>query len=232
MIQRIAAIRTNCLAMRQSGIEHQYAPDNGVGGEYGEHGSLIIGLQVKKAVPRQDPVEAPAECHGTHVCMHPLLARHSVPAQRYQTRRGIDPGNLQAVGNHAGANRLAAAATKIQDGRGGRQQTNEPIDPTFVIPGGRTAIRIPRKRMTFVMAGDQVSKVTHEDAISRFCLPKPAPAKPFLNSPRGTRRCPRTTGETPTMVPQRAGNNQTKTELTTRRFERRNQHGYNRRKSA
>jgi hypothetical protein len=81
-----------------------------------------------------------------------------------QSGRGIDSSKPQASGSHAGGNRLSAAATKIQDGRSGRQQTSEAINPTLVIPAGGTAIGIPCNRVTFVVGSDQVSKVAHQCA--------------------------------------------------------------------
>jgi hypothetical protein len=53
------------------------------------------------------------------------------------------------------------------------------INPPLVIPTGGAAIRIPGKRVTFVVIGDQVSKVAHECAGGWDYGVNSLPAKPF-----------------------------------------------------
>src|SRR5262249_51146308 len=61
MVERIAPVGTDRLTVSRAGVEHQDGAARRMGREDGKHGALIIGLQVKKAVPREHACKMPAE---------------------------------------------------------------------------------------------------------------------------------------------------------------------------
>jgi hypothetical protein len=61
MVEGITPVRTDAFAMSQAGVEHHYSSANGMRRKYGEHPSLIVVLEVEKAIPRQHSVKSLAE---------------------------------------------------------------------------------------------------------------------------------------------------------------------------
>src|SRR5207248_4554255 len=61
IIERIASIAADILAMFRSSIEHQHRVGGRVQGEHRKHSALVIMVEVKETVPGQDSVEAAAQ---------------------------------------------------------------------------------------------------------------------------------------------------------------------------
>jgi hypothetical protein len=51
MIERVAAVTSDRFAVRRAGVEHQHRGRSGVPGKDVKHISLIVGVEVEKAVP-------------------------------------------------------------------------------------------------------------------------------------------------------------------------------------
>ena len=77
MIERIAAIRADCLAMIKARIEDQNSGGRRVQGEYLEHRLLVLVPEMKEAVPSQDPLKSPTKGQRSHIAYDPFLIRHS-----------------------------------------------------------------------------------------------------------------------------------------------------------
>ena len=56
-----------------SGVEHQPRARGRMVGEDSEHPPLVVVIEVKKAVPGEDAVEAPAKCQTAHVGDNPVV---------------------------------------------------------------------------------------------------------------------------------------------------------------
>src|SRR4051794_29460978 len=62
-----------------------------------EHLPLVLGTEVKEAIPSQDAVETPIQRQRTHVCYEPSLVRKTFFAHADEGWRRIDAGHLAAL---------------------------------------------------------------------------------------------------------------------------------------
>ena len=76
MVQRIALIGADRLAMTKAGIEHHNGGWRSVQGKYPEHRSLVLVPEMEEAVPGQYPLKSPAKGQGSHIADDPFLIRH------------------------------------------------------------------------------------------------------------------------------------------------------------
>ena len=81
MIQWIAAVFADGLAVLRSGVEHQPSILGGVVGEDTEHPPLVVIVEVKKAVPGEDAVEASAKRQAAHISDNPIVVGQALAAQ-------------------------------------------------------------------------------------------------------------------------------------------------------
>lgn len=96
IIQRIAAVFADGLAVLRASVEHQPRTPEGAVGEDREHPPLVVIIEVKKAVPGEDGVEAPAKreaCASTRVTRKPYSAKYCAtgrpgPSKSWSTRLG------------------------------------------------------------------------------------------------------------------------------------------------
>jgi hypothetical protein len=96
MIQLVAGKRTDRFAMGGAGIEHQHRAAECVLREDPEHSPLLIVVEVKETVPRQDTVESPSQRYFTHVCHDPLVIGQAAGAERYHFRGAVNTRYVQA----------------------------------------------------------------------------------------------------------------------------------------
>ena len=76
MVQRIASIKADCLAMIKAGIEHQNSGWRCVQGKYLKHRLLVLVPEMEEAVPCQDPLKSPIKVQGSHIAYDPFLIGH------------------------------------------------------------------------------------------------------------------------------------------------------------
>src|SRR5215470_12032648 len=129
--------------------------------EHTEHISLIVRLQMEKAVPRQYAFERSPQGQSSHVSDHPLVPREAAPAQGNHRRRAVDAGNLQAATNQIRGDRHAPAAPEIENCSTRWQRIGKTIVPTLVVPITFAAVGIPLDRMSLIVSNDFVGKVRH-----------------------------------------------------------------------
>ena len=115
MVQRIASIGTDCLAMTKAGIEHQNGGWGSVHGKYFKHRSLILVPEMEEAVPSQYPLKSPTKGQRSHIADDPFLIRHPSLAQRYEGRRAVHAGDVKTMRNHVKRNGGAATTAKIEN---------------------------------------------------------------------------------------------------------------------
>jgi len=76
MVQRIASIRTDSLAMTKACIEHQNGCWRSMHGKYLKHRSLVLVPEMEEAVPSQYPLKSPTKGQGSHIADDPFLIGH------------------------------------------------------------------------------------------------------------------------------------------------------------
>lgn len=177
MVERVAAVDADGLAACGAGVEHENGAGRRVGRKDFEHPSLIVGLQVEKAVPGQHAVVALAEHKRTHVPNDPALARHPFAAQRDQRRRGVDAGDPQPARRQRRRDGIAPAAPEVEHGPAGGQQTDEQFDPGAVDPGRRPPIGVPLAGVAFVVVGDQIGEGIVRHHLRPVCRMIPCPPR-------------------------------------------------------
>ena len=74
VIQRFAAVVSNRLAVRWSGIEHQDSGRRSMRGERSQHGSLVVMREKEITIPGKDTVKAFAKRQCSHIGDDPLHA--------------------------------------------------------------------------------------------------------------------------------------------------------------
>ena len=67
MIERIASITADALAMRQTSVVHQYCAALRMSGENRKHGALIVMPEMKEGIPSQDATKLPSKRYRPHV---------------------------------------------------------------------------------------------------------------------------------------------------------------------
>ena len=172
MIERVAAVAADGLAIARAAIEHQDRRRGAVRGEHLEHETLIVRLEVKEAVPGQDAVEPGAKREGAHVGDDPRLIRHPLATEGDQRRRGIDARHPQTRANHMRGDGRPAAAPQVQHTRPRRQRRDEAVMPGLVRPAAAAPVGLPPAGMTLVVADDQVRQVGHKSNISLPAIAK------------------------------------------------------------
>lgn len=116
MIKWLALKGTDCFALHWPGSEHQGRTFIGMLAEDTEHPALILGTQVKKAVPGNQPIETAAEGQFAHIGNHPELFRKAAAAKFDQRQRCIDAREVITVGDEIAGNRLTRTAAYIENG--------------------------------------------------------------------------------------------------------------------
>ncbi len=107
----------DALAPVRAAGEHERGAGCRMGGEGGEHGTLIVGGEVKEAVPGQKPVEFPPEPQMPHVGQHHVMVRQ-VPAKHLHHRPGpVDSGHLAPTCGEPERQRIARPAAHVQKPR-------------------------------------------------------------------------------------------------------------------
>ena len=86
VIERIALVFTHTLPVLRPRVEHQYRAGGSMVGEDREHPPLVIMTKVKKAVPREDAVEAAAQRQLAHVGNDPFFIGQTLTAKRNHGR--------------------------------------------------------------------------------------------------------------------------------------------------
>ena len=168
MIQGLASIRTQRLALREASIEHQDAIRGRVHRKDSKHPPLVIVLKVKKAIPCQCSIEPPTESQGSHVSDDPLLVRHSSSAKRDQHGRAIHAGDMKTSRRHVMRYRHSTSTAKIQYGRVCWKEAKEALDVGFINPRSGAPIGVPGYGMALVMTYDLVCRVIHRTN----CVPR------------------------------------------------------------
>ncbi len=87
MVQRIALELANGFAMLGARVEHQHRSGRRVTIEHGKHLSLGRVIEMKKAIPGEDAIEAASKCQLPHICDDPFLTRQAAAAKRDHRRR-------------------------------------------------------------------------------------------------------------------------------------------------
>ena len=77
MVERIAPIGAQRLAMSRAGIEHQKCAWRRMRGKYAKHRPLVFVPEMKEAIPGQYPAKSPAKGQRRHIADDPFLLRHS-----------------------------------------------------------------------------------------------------------------------------------------------------------
>jgi len=108
VIERVAAIAPDGLAVGWTAIEHQHGLARGVLCKPCEPLVLIVGRQVEEAVSVEDDVETAIKLLASHVVHQPFLIRQLLHAQRNQRRRRVDTRPLRAARIHSSAARPAS----------------------------------------------------------------------------------------------------------------------------
>ncbi|MNW04365.1 hypothetical protein D3C71_2004460 [compost metagenome] len=84
MVKRFSLKGPRRFPVSRPGREHQCGAVIGVLPENTEHAALIVGLQMEKTMPGNQPVEAATQHEFTHIGDHPALFRKSGAANFYQ----------------------------------------------------------------------------------------------------------------------------------------------------
>lgn len=129
MIERLVLPFPDRLAIGRSRREAERRAGGGMIGEAGEHGPLIVLIQVKEAVPGENSVEPAPEVQRAHVAQMPILVGKPLLAERQQARGRVQTGHPKAAPDQVAGNRLAAPAAEIEDFAAWANLIEESIDP-------------------------------------------------------------------------------------------------------
>ena len=101
----------------------------GVEGKTLEQASLVVGDEVKDAVPGDQAVEGPTQCEMAHVADLPGRVRKPRFRQVDQRWRAVDPGHVESKGKQVAADWVTGAASDIEDGCSFGEKVGEAIEP-------------------------------------------------------------------------------------------------------
>jgi hypothetical protein len=117
VIERVASIAADTLAVRWACVEHQCGSAGGMRRKHCEHLALIVRLEVKETVPGEQTVEGSAERQRAHIGDDPILLGKASSTKRDQCWRGINPGHAQSACYQIRCNRRPSAASQVEDAR-------------------------------------------------------------------------------------------------------------------
>jgi hypothetical protein len=126
-----------------------------------EHPALVVGREMKEAVPGEDPVELAGELQRPHVPEQPRVAGETLAAQRKQRRRRVDARHPEPACRHVERDRSTRTAAQVQHACAARQRGDETVVPGPIIPPCRTPVGIPCARVALVMLDDPVGELAH-----------------------------------------------------------------------
>lgn len=132
MIERFALQYANRVTLGVPTGEHQRRPWCGMSAETSEHGALIIGREVKKAVPGEQPCELLAKIKLSHICKTRRRAWQVALEQREHGGGAVRPCHTKAAPTQLPRKRHAGAAANIEHRSAGGKETAEVIQPRLL----------------------------------------------------------------------------------------------------
>ncbi len=156
MIEGVAAIAADGLAVSGAGVQHQQRAGRSVPREDLDHAPLIVVVEVKKAVPGEDAGERRRKAQRAHIRADPCLTGKPLSAQGDERLRRVDARHRKAVGHEVCGHRVSAAAAQVEDRRMSREVRGEALVPGPVVPAAGAPIGVPRQAMTLVQRNDLV----------------------------------------------------------------------------
>ena len=200
MVKRLAVKRADRLAVARTAGEHQRGARGCVRAEHRKHRALILHAQVEEAVPREHSVEAAAEVERAHVRHGPALLRKTRHAQVDHRGRGVDAGQPVSGFDEVTRDRLAAAASDVEDRSAVRHQRGKPVEPR-ALEQVAPSLFVERMSVPLIEPDDAFRVVGHRKVDGRDKLAgarrssrrAPLAYQPACKPGSVTRRCRRVT---------------------------------------
>lgn len=172
VIERLAAIAADSLAMRWSAGEQQGRVRRRMIADDRKQPALIRMRQVEETVPGHEAVECLSERERSHVGDRPRMIGETRAAKGNQRGRGTDPGQVKAPLDEISPDRLRRSAAEIEDRSAGRQERGKPVEPGL-FEQAAAAIGVPFAGMSLVEIDDPLGQRVHGFGIRhRAALPQ------------------------------------------------------------
>ena len=154
VVERVPSVVADGFAVGGARIEHEHGRPGAVGGEDVEHEPLVVGAEVKEAVPGEHPIERPAKGQGAHVRDHPVLVGQALATDRDHRGRSVHPRHMKAARGHVRRDGRPRPAPEVKDLCAASEGRDEAVMPRLVVPAASSSIGFPLASMALVVIDD------------------------------------------------------------------------------